>query len=523
MDQTIKDSVAWLKDLAHPGAHLRLDSREVKPGDIFCAVPGEKVDGRTFIRVAAARGAAGVIYEAETSQRPEHYPLPAKPVEHLRERLGEIAARFYDEPSAHMTGVAVTGTNGKTTTTFWTASLLTALGSPSGIIGTVGVFFAGRQIPAPHLTTPDAASLQGILKDLEEAGAKSFVMEASSVGLDQGRMKGTHFKVGVFTNLSRDHLDYHQTMEAYGEAKGLLFAWPGLKAAVLNASDAWSRKYADAAQKNGSEIWVTGLEGEAASFGQAFGAAHVLEAKQIEPSHRGMRFTLVCDKREFPVELHALGTFNVDNALEAAAAAAACGHPIEKVVRALEALTPPPGRMQIFESDGMPLGVVDFGHTPDALEKAIECPIPNARARADGYGRFSAAAVTAMPASGRSWAKLPHGFPIKSSLRVTILGRKILRRLSMRSCRAYRLYRVLISGQWPLLTAARRFIVPFLPLTLKTSSSLPAKGMNANRSSMTGRTISLTERCFARLLMNAAQSAAGSKKKYPIDCKGVLA
>ena len=348
MDQTIKDSVAWLKDLAHPGAHLRLDSREVKPGDIFCAVPGEKVDGRTFIRVAAARGAAGVIYEAETSQRPEHYPLPAKPVEHLRERLGEIAARFYDEPSAHMTGVAVTGTNGKTTTTFWTASLLTALGSPSGIIGTVGVFFAGRQIPAPHLTTPDAASLQGILKDLEETGAKSFVMEASSVGLDQGRMKGTHFKVGVFTNLSRDHLDYHQTMEAYGEAKGLLFAWPGLKAAVLNASDAWSRKYADAAQKNGSEIWVTGLEGEAASFGQAFGAAHVLEAKQIEPSHRGMRFTLVCDKREFPVELHALGTFNVDNALEAAAAAAACGQPIEKVVRALEALTPPPGPMQNF-------------------------------------------------------------------------------------------------------------------------------------------------------------------------------
>ena len=521
MDQTIKDSVAWLKDLAHPGAHLRLDSRAVKPGDIFCAVPGEKVDGRTFIRVAAARGAAGVIYEAETSQRPEHYPLPAKPVEHLRERLGEIAARFYDEPSAHMTGVAVTGTNGKTTTTFWTASFLTALGSPSGIIGTVGVFFAGRQIPAPHLTTPDAASLQGILKDLEETGAKSFVMEASSVGLDQGRMKGTHFKVGVFTNLSRDHMDYHRTMEAYGEAKGLLFAWPGLKAAVLNASDAWSRKYADAAQKNGSEIWVTGLEGEAAAFGQAFGAAHVLEAKHIEPSHRGMRFTLVCDKREFPVELHALGTFNVENALEAAAAAAACGHPIEKVVRALEALTPPPGRMQIFESDGMPLGVVDFGHTPDALEKAIECLIPNARAR--GGRLWTAAAVTAMPASGRSWAKLPHGFPIKSSLRVTILGRKILRRLSMRSCRAYRLYRVLISGQWPLLTAARRFIVPFLPLTLKTSSSLPAKGMNANRSSMTGRTISLTERSFARLLMSAAQSAAESKKKYPIDCKGVLA
>ena len=132
---------------------------------------------------------------------------------------------------------------------------------------------------------------------------------------------------------------------------------------------------------------------------------------------------------------------------------------------------------------------------------------------ADGYGRFSAAAETAMPASGRSWAKLPHGFPIKSSLRVTILGRKILRRLLMRSCRAYRLYRVLISGQWPLLTAARRFIVPFLPLTLKTSSSLPAKDMNANRFSMTGRTTSLTERFFVRLLMSVAQSAAGSKKR----------
>ena len=521
MDQTIKDSVAWLKDLAHPGAHLRLDSREVKPGDIFCAVPGEKVDGRTFIRVAAARGAAGVIYEAETSQRPEHYPMPAKPVEHLRERLGEIAARFYDEPSAHMTGVAVTGTNGKTTTTFWTASLLTALGSPSGIIGTVGVFFAGRQIPAPHLTTPDAASLQGILKDLEETGAKSFVMEASSVGLDQGRMKGTHFKVGVFTNLSRDHLDYHQTMEAYGEAKGLLFAWPGLKAAVLNASDAWSRKYADAAQKNGSEIWVTGLEGEAASFGQAFLTC-------LKPSRLSRR-TAACVSRlsatsaNFPLSCMRLALSMLKMRLKrlrlqplaAIPSKKSCGlwkHSL-RLRAACRFLSPMECRSELWISATRRM----------RWKRPLSASYPMRVPGADGYGRFSAAAVTAMPVSGRSWAKLPHGFPIKSSLRVTILGRKILRRLSMRSCRAYRLYRVLISGQWPLLTAAKRFIVPFLLLTLKTSSSLPAKGMNANRSSMTGRTTSLTERSFARLLMNAAQSAAGSKKKYPIDCKGVLA
>ena len=136
--QMIKEAAEWLKTLAHPGAELRLDSRDVKPGDIFCAVPGAKSDGRAFIRVAAARGAAGVIYEAETTNRPEHYPLPAKPVECLRERLGEIAALFYDDPSSKMTGVAVTGTNGKTTTTFWTSALLTMLGRPAGTIGTVG-------------------------------------------------------------------------------------------------------------------------------------------------------------------------------------------------------------------------------------------------------------------------------------------------------------------------------------------------------------------------------------------------
>lgn len=380
-DSTNAAAAEWLRSLAHAGARLRLDSREVKPGDIFCAVPGEHADGRAFIRVAEARGAAGVIYEAESTQRPEHYPLATRPVERLRERLGDIASRFYGDPSAAMTGVAVTGTNGKTTVTYWTSQLLTRLGAPAGVIGTTGVFFGGRQIPGPHLTTPDAASLQGIFADLRDAGARAFAMEASSVGLEQGRMTGTHFCTAVFTNLSRDHLDYHGTMEAYGAAKGLLFAWPGLKHAVLNAADSWSRRYAEIARSAGAEIWLTGSEGAAAKLAAEIGAEHALDAFDARPSGHGMRFRLEADGKAFEVDLPAIGLFNVENVLQAAAAAAACGMPLAAAVEAIPALTPPPGRMELFAAEGMPLGVVDFCHTPDALEKAIESLIPSARAR----------------------------------------------------------------------------------------------------------------------------------------------
>ncbi|MDO5530840.1 MAG: UDP-N-acetylmuramoyl-L-alanyl-D-glutamate--2,6-diaminopimelate ligase [Sutterella sp.] len=371
----------WMLSLVHEGAKLRLDSREVLPGDIFCAIPGTKADGRTFIRVAEARGAAGVIYETDGSARAEHYPLASLGVANLHERLGAIAALFYGDPSAKLMGVAVTGTNGKTTTTTWLSQLLTKLGAPCGVIGTVGNFFNGKRIPGPHLTTPDAISLEGIYAQLVAEGAKAFAVEASSEGLLQGRLSGSHIRVGMFTNLSRDHLDFHHTMEAYADAKAILFSWPGMEAAVVNAADPVSVRFAALARKNGTAVWVCGREGAARAFAEKEGAAHWLDARAIRPAGHGQAFTLSIDGQDHEVSFPAIGTFNVDNVIEVIASAVALGFDAAETVRHVAALEPPPGRMQPVAAEGMPLGIVDFCHTPDALEKTIESLIPGVRAR----------------------------------------------------------------------------------------------------------------------------------------------
>lgn len=382
IEKDIAEAAAWVKSLAHEGEHLRLDSRAVRPGDVFVAVPGATVDGRNFIRVAAARGAAGVLYEARDDvPAGEHYPVAARGVKNLKARLGEVAAAFYDMPSARMTGIAVTGTNGKTTTAFWTAQLLTKLGAPCGVIGTVGTFFNGRTFEAPELTTPDAVSLQGIYADLAAAGAKAFAVEASSVGLEQGRLTGSAFSVGIFTNLSRDHLDYHRTMQAYEAAKAELFRWPGLGAAVLNANDPVSAHFASVACEHGAALWFTGTDGRASELARAWPGARVLEADQIAMGERGMRFRLTFGELVETVEIAQLGVFNIENMLGVAAAALACGYSFDAVVAQLGALEAPPGRLEPVYAEGMPLGVVDFAHTPDGLEKTLESLAPAARAR----------------------------------------------------------------------------------------------------------------------------------------------
>lgn len=373
--------LAWLRGIAHEGAHLRLDSRDVKPGDIFVAVPGERTDGRAFIRVAAARGAAGVLLEKRDGEG-GHYPVAALAVEGLKERLGEIAAEYYGNPSERMTGVAVTGTNGKTTTAFWTAELFTRLGVDAGTIGTVGAFFKGRRLPGPHLTTPDALSLEHLYAELLRAGARAFSVEASSAGLDQGRLNGSRFKVGIFTNLTRDHLDYHGTMEAYRDAKAKLFSWPGLEAAVLNADDPASLEFARRAREAGVPVWATGAKETADAFAQREGAAHVVAARGVEPSSEGTAFTIHFDQCAARVELPIIGGFNVTNMLGVVAAALACGFGFDDVLPHLPHLAPPPGRMERIPSGGAaPLVLVDYGHTPDALEKALRSLRPTAEAR----------------------------------------------------------------------------------------------------------------------------------------------
>ncbi len=377
MTKSIDDIAGWLADIVHVGAHLRLDSREVERGDIFVAVPGARVDGRNFIRVAAARGAAGVIYEARDDQSivGEHYPIPTLAVEGLTENLGEVASAFYGDPSASMTGIAVTGTNGKTTTTHWIAELLSLTGTRAAVLGTVGCAFEGRHFDIPALTTPDAVSLQSVFADLKAAGAEAFAVEASSIGLEQGRMKGTHFDTAVFTNLTRDHLDYHVTMEAYGDAKAILFAWPGLKHAVVNADDPFAATMADVAMERGVDLWAVGTKSV------TIAADHVLTADNVRADRAGTAFTLHFEGKSHDVIIPQVGFFNVTNLMEAMAVLMARGIGFEDLVGMVSTLTSPPGRMQVIAREGVPMGIVDYSHTPDALEKALESLRPVADAR----------------------------------------------------------------------------------------------------------------------------------------------
>lgn len=373
--RTTASILAWLRGLAHEGAHLELDSRRVRPGDIFVAVPGVKSDGRNFIRVAAARGAAGVLMESEGAA-PEHHPVATLPVEGLRDRLGEIAAGFYGAPSERLTGVAVTGTNGKTTTTHWVAALFTMLGVKAAVMGTVGTTLGGLRFEAPALTTPDAVSLQRLLADLEKAGARAFAVEASSIGLEQGRLSGTRFHTAVFTNLTRDHLDYHGTMEAYAAAKAKLFAWPELRNAVINADDPAGVRMAQVARSSGVRVWSYSTEGRALAD-----ADEALTARDVRATPEGMAFELNWRGRSVAVDFPQTGFFNVSNLLAATAVLLAEGHELDAVLGCVASLRAPAGRMERVGGVKGPLVLVDYAHTPDALEKALSSLAPVARAR----------------------------------------------------------------------------------------------------------------------------------------------
>lgn len=375
MDETIIRAVEWLKGLSRQGSRLQLDSRQIRPGDIFVGVPGAKVDGRNFIRVAAARGAAGALVEAQNG--PEHFPIPVLGVEDLRRRLGEIADLFYGSPSAEMTGIAATGTNGKTTVTHWIAQLFTILGRPTAVMGTVGCFFNGAKVEIPSLTTPDSASLHGALRTIRDVGAECFAFEASSIGLEQGRVNGVKISTAVYTNLTRDHLDYHGTMEDYAAAKELLFSRPGLRNAVVNADDAHARRMIDAALAGGARVWLVSIKDD---FEPPAGCEFV-RASRVRAAEAGMKFTLEACGRSMELEVPVLGEFNVSNLLSAAAAALAEGFGFDEVAGALVKLKAPAGRMQIESRPGMPLAVIDYSHTPDALQKALEALRPAAQAR----------------------------------------------------------------------------------------------------------------------------------------------
>jgi len=355
---------------------LTQDSHALRAGDAFVALAGAKHHGIEFAPQAVGRGASAVI--AETRAADPHATLGGAPVvwiDDLRLRLGEIAAHFFGDPSAAMTVVGVTGTSGKTSTVQLLAQAFTQLGKRAATIGTLGAGMHGA-IHAGERTTPDVIRVHGLMAEFRDAGATDVAMEVSSHALDQHRVDGIHFDVAVFTNLTRDHLDYHGTMEAYGAAKAKLFAWPNLRAAVINVDDAFGQALAIGFQKNqrhpGHGLAGSQIHGREKLLRCGIDTADAdIRAGDVRTHSDGIDFRLVTPWGEAPVHSALLGRFNVANLLAVAGVLGALDVPFAQIRAALEALQPINGRMNRLGGGALPLVVVDYSHKPDALEQAL--------------------------------------------------------------------------------------------------------------------------------------------------------
>jgi UDP-N-acetylmuramoyl-L-alanyl-D-glutamate--2,6-diaminopimelate ligase len=337
---------------------LALDSRRVGAGDVFLAYPGDQADGRKFIPQAIAAGAAAVLWEPQGFRWDPSWRVPNLAVPLLREKTGLIAAEVYGHPSRRLWMIGITGTNGKSSCAHWLAQAQAQCGRSTAIIGTLGNGLPGALSAATH-TTPDPVSLQAQLKAYVDQGVQSVAMEVSSHALAQGRVNGVHFDVAVFTNLSRDHLDYHGDMQSYALAKAVLFGWPGLDHAVLNLDDPFGRELAEKARRGGVKVLGYGFE------------AGEVRGLDMAVSPRGLAFDVATPWGEARVESGVLGRFNASNLLAVLAALLASGVPLARAVEALARLQPVAGRMQQIRLPGRPLVVVDYAHTPDALEKVL--------------------------------------------------------------------------------------------------------------------------------------------------------
>ena len=340
------------------------DSRAIRPGDAFVAIAGFGAHGLNFVAQAKAAGAVVTLFEPPM---PAEFAavnigdMPMIAVPDLRARLGAVADHFHGEPSRTMTAVGVTGTNGKTSTVQLLAQAWTLRGRRAGTIGTLGAGLYGEAVPT-GFTTPLVLQLHALLAQLRDAGADAVAMEVSSHALDQGRVDDVHFKVGMFTNLTRDHLDYHGTMAAYGAAKAKLFAWPGLEAAVLNLDDAFGRELHAGIR---ASIRTVGLSSRGAETA-------TLRADDIVLDLAGLSFSLHIGGETHAVRSPLLGRFNVDNLLAVAGALHALGELPADIAAVLSVLQPVHGRMNRLGGDGrLPLVVIDYAHTPDALEQAL--------------------------------------------------------------------------------------------------------------------------------------------------------
>jgi len=366
-----KEAIDILRRLREQGvdvSNLNADSRGVQRGDVFLAYPGEQRDGRDFIAGAIAAGAQAVLWERSGFDWNQGWNLPNLPVEDLRSLAGHLAHQVYGRPSEKLWVIGITGTNGKTSCSQWLAQACGACGARTAVIGTLGIGFPGA-LDASVNTTPDAVVLHRSLKALLDAGAQGAAIEVSSIGLDQGRVNGVVFGAALFTNLSRDHLDYHGDMESYGKAKQQLFLSPGLKHAVLNLDDV--QGVSIARMLAGSGVIRTGyscFEGLAARSGLEY----FVEALDIDVSAQGIAFTAKSSWGEARIESALLARFNVANLIGLLATLLVSGIPFAQATAALAELAPVPGRLERIGGGIRPLVVIDYAHSPDALEKVLQ-------------------------------------------------------------------------------------------------------------------------------------------------------
>ncbi len=376
IDHTVstENLISLLRRKAECGADLHLDSRLIQAGDVFVACPGISGDGRDYVQQAIMRGAAAVLMHVDLAESWVDIDLrvPAIGVVGLQARLGELADLWYQSPSASLQVVAITGTNGKTSCAQWLADALDQLGKKAGVIGTLGIRFPDGKIQAGTLTTPDVLSVHRALAALLRADAQVVAIEASSIGLDQGRLNGVRIQAAAFTNLSRDHLDYHSTMAEYEAAKAALFALPGLQTRHINVDDEAGMRIADAMAQPFASFSVR----------QPAGAVDLI-AQDIKMDESGVCFSLVAGSNCVELKSRLFGLHNVSNLLCVSSILLSMGFELKKIATVLTLLEPVDGRLQnvapVLSDRALPTVIVDYAHTPDALERALEALRPLAK------------------------------------------------------------------------------------------------------------------------------------------------
>lgn len=345
---------------------LRTDSRKVQPGDAFIAWPGYATDGRRFVLQALAAGAATCLVEDEGIEAFGFDDARIATLPGLKAVTGSIAHAWFGQPSDALAVTAVTGTNGKTSSAWWTAQALSALGRRCGVMGTLGVGepFA---VQATGLTTPDPVTLHAAFARFRDEGFRACAFEASSIGLAEHRMDAAKLDVALFTNFTRDHLDYHGSMEAYWATKRALFAWPGLKAAAINVDDEQGAVLAG--ELSGLDVWTVSTRPGARLVGQ-----------DVRYVNGGLAFELQEGGAVVPVRSTLIGEYNAHNLLVVLGGLRAQGVPLAEAAAVVPQLQPVPGRMQRVGRDDIEV-VVDYAHTPDALDKVLQALRPLAAAR----------------------------------------------------------------------------------------------------------------------------------------------